>query len=194
MCYFILPRSGLTSDETDAEALVFAAFYGGNEKRGFFVDKLKTIGLVAHDARKKDLLGWIHYNAERLAAHKMICTGTTGRLVEKLFEDEFPGLSPDITRLKSGPLGGDQQMGALIADGKVDVLIFLTDPMTTQPHDVDIKALVRLCAVYNTVIACNRSTADFIVSSPLFDGPYAPLFHDYASYLERGFSGNGDEL
>lgn len=149
------------------------------------MDVIKTIGLVAHDARKKDLLDWMRYNAKRLSAHKMICTGTTGRLIETMYGEEFPHLSPDIMRLKSGPLGGDQQMGALIADGKVDVLIFLTDPMTTQPHDVDIKALVRLCSVYNTVIACNRSTADFIISSPLFDGPYNPVFHDYASYLER---------
>lgn len=147
--------------------------------------EIKTIGLVAHDARKGDLLDWMRYNMKRLASHKLICTGTSGRLIEKLFEEEFPEFSPDITRLKSGPLGGDQQMGALIAEGRVDVLIFLTDPMTTQPHDVDIKALVRLCTVYNTVIACNRSTADFVVSSPLFDEPYAPVIHDYTSYLQR---------
>ncbi len=147
--------------------------------------KIKIIGLVAHDARKRDLLDWVRYNAERLAPHKMICTGTTGRLVAEMFAEEFPELAPAITRLKSGPLGGDQQMGALIAEGKVDVLIFLTDPMTTQPHDVDVKALVRLCTVYNTVIACNRSTADFVISSPLFDEPYAPFVHDYTDYLQR---------
>jgi methylglyoxal synthase len=115
----------------------------------------------------------------------MVCTGTTGQLLKDMFADEFPKLSPRITRLKSGPLGGDQQMGALIAEGNLDVLIFLTDPMTTQPHDVDIKALVRLCTVYNTVIACNRSSADFVISSPLFDDEYAPVINNYSSYLKR---------
>lgn len=149
------------------------------------MQRIKTIGLVAHDARKKDLLDWVRYNAKRLSQHRMICTGTTGRLIVEMFASEFPELSSEIARLKSGPLGGDQQMGALIAGGSVDVLIFLTDPMTTQPHDVDIKALVRLCAVYNTVIACTRATADFVISSPLFDGSYAPTVHDYTDYLAR---------
>lgn len=157
------------------------------------VQSIKTVGLVAHDARKKDLLDWVRYNAERLSLHAMVCTGTTGRLIEEMFASEFPGLSPEITRLKSGPLGGDQQMGALIATGKLDILIFLTDPMTTQPHDVDIKALVRLCAVYNTVIACTRSTADFVISSPLFDAPYESAAHDYTGYLLREAMEGGGE-
>ncbi|MDR1508272.1 MAG: methylglyoxal synthase [Synergistaceae bacterium] len=149
------------------------------------MNKIKKIGLVAHDARKQDMLDWVRFNAVSLAPHKLICTGTTGRLILEMFEAEFPGLSPDLTRLKSGPLGGDQQMGALIADDKIDILIFLTDPMTTQPHDVDVKALVRLCAVYNTVLACNKSTADFIISSPLFEESYDPIDHDYSTYLAR---------
>jgi methylglyoxal synthase len=149
------------------------------------MEREKTIGLVAHDARKQDILDWVRFNAERLVSHHMICTGTTGQLIIDMFANEFPELKPRIARLKSGPLGGDQQMGALIAEGIVDVLIFLTDPMTTQPHDVDIKALVRLCTVYNTVIACNRATADFIISSPLFDGAYDPVTHDYVDYLTR---------
>ena len=145
----------------------------------------KTIGLVAHDARKPEILEWARANAAKLALHKMVCTGTTGQMIMDMFAGEFPDLSPRIIRLKSGPLGGDQQMGALIADGKVDILIFFTDPMTTQPHDVDVKALVRLCTVYNTVLACNRSTADFLVSSPLFDSEYSPMVHDYTAYLRR---------
>jgi methylglyoxal synthase len=149
------------------------------------MEKVKNIGLVAHDARKPDILDWVRYNAEKLAPHNMICTGTTGQLIMDMFRDEFPDLFPRITKLKSGPLGGDQQMGALIAEGRLDVLIFLTDPMTTQPHDVDVKALVRLCTVYNTVIACNKSSADFIISSPLFDQPYSPVIHDYTGYLMR---------
>jgi methylglyoxal synthase len=149
------------------------------------MDKIKRIGLVAHDARKQDMLDWVKFNAKSLAPHKLVCTGTTGRLISEMFEAEFPDLSPDVTRLKSGPLGGDQQMGALIASGEIDVLIFLTDPMTTQPHDVDVKALVRLSTVYNTIIACNKSTADFVISSPLFEEDYDPVIHDYSNYLMR---------
>jgi methylglyoxal synthase len=149
------------------------------------MDKVKTVGLIAHDARKQDILDWVRFNAKRLSPHKMICTGTTGQLVIEMFAKEFPEMKPDIMKLKSGPLGGDQQMGALIAEGVVDILVFLTDPMTTQPHDVDVKALVRLSTVYNTVIACNKATADFIISSTLFDLPYTTQAHDYSGYLMR---------
>ena len=149
----------------------------------------KTIGLVAHDARKPDLLAWVWRNAAKLAPHALICTGTTGKLVQAMFADDFPDLSPGITILKSGPLGGDQQLGSFIVDGRLDILFFLTDPMTTQPHDVDVKALVRLCTVYNTVLACTLSTADFIIASPLFDAPYTPTVHDYSAYLRREATG-----
>jgi methylglyoxal synthase len=149
------------------------------------VEKIKKIGLVAHDARKQDMLDWVRYNAATLAPHRIICTGTTGKLIAEMFAKEFPKLDLNLTCLKSGPLGGDQQMGALITEGNVDILIFLTDPMTTQPHDVDVKALVRLSTVYNTVIACNKSTADFVISSPLFAEPYEPVVHDYSNYLLR---------
>ncbi|MDR1965272.1 MAG: methylglyoxal synthase [Synergistaceae bacterium] len=156
------------------------------------MEKTKRVGLVAHDARKRDMLDWVRFNAKSLAPHKIICTGTTGKLIVDMFEEEFPDLKPNISRLKSGPLGGDQQMGALIAEGRLDVLVFLTDPMTTQPHDVDVKALVRLCTVYNTVIACNKSTADFIISSPLFEEQYDPVIHDYSDYLMREATGSED--
>lgn len=146
---------------------------------------LKSIGLVAHDARKPDLLAWVRTNAAKLAPHALICTGTTGKLIKDMFTTDFPTLKPDITLLRSGPLGGDQQLGAFIVDGKLDVLFFLTDPMTTQPHDVDVKALVRLCTVYNTVLACTLSSADFIISSPLFETQYSPATHDYSGYLQR---------
>ena len=149
------------------------------------INKIKKIGLVAHDARKKDLLDWVKYNAESIVYHKLICTGTTGKLITEMFKKNFPHLSPDLTCFKSGPLGGDQQMGALIASGELDILIFLTDPMTTQPHDVDIKALVRLCSVYNIILACNRATADFVISSSLFSENYVRVMHDYSSYLKR---------
>ena len=149
------------------------------------MQKEKNLGLVAHDAKKGEMLDWVRYNAHKLARHRLACTGTTGRLIAEMFAAEFPGLSPEITILKSGPLGGDQQMGARIAEGSLDILIFITDPMTTQPHDVDVKALVRLCSVYNIVLACTRATADFIISSPLFDEEYHPTRPEYTSYLNR---------
>ena len=149
------------------------------------MEKIKRIGLVAHDARKQHMLDWVRFNARSLSPHKLICTGTTGRLIAEMFKQEFPDLKPDVTLLRSGPLGGDQQLGARIANGELDMLIFLTDPMTTQPHDVDVKALVRLCVVYNTILACNKATADFVISSHLFKEHYAPVMHDYSSYLMR---------
>lgn len=145
----------------------------------------KNIGLVAHDARKQEMLLWVKRHAETLCKHNLICTGTTGGLIKDMLTRDFPHLPVDITRMKSGPLGGDQQIGAKIVDGKIDILIFLTDPMTTQPHDVDVKALVRLCTVYNIVLACTVSTADFIISSPLFAVKYTPEHHDYSTYTQR---------
>ena len=147
--------------------------------------KIKSIGLVAHDARKRDMVEWVEFNYKRLMPHKLICTGTTGRLVEEVFLRREPDKASDIIKLKSGPLGGDQQMGSLIASGHVDILIFFIDPMTTQPHDVDIKALERLCSVYNVVIACTRSTADFVISSHLFEEDYEPVTIDNTNYLTR---------
>ncbi|CAK7061765.1 MAG: Methylglyoxal synthase [Desulfovibrio sp.] len=145
----------------------------------------KTIGLVAHDARKQEMLTWVKCHAEALCRHKLVCTGTTGGLIEDMLQKNFPHLPISITRMKSGPLGGDQQIGAKIVDGEIDILIFLTDPMTTQPHDVDVKALVRLCTVYNIVLACTLSTADFVISSPLFGSDYKAARHDYSAYLQR---------
>lgn len=145
----------------------------------------KRIGLVAHDARKHDLMEWARFNVRRLARHELVCTGTTGRLMAQVFEEEIPGHHVDLTRLHSGPLGGDQQMGALIAEGKLDILVFFTDPMTTQPHDVDVKALMRMCTVYNIILACTRATADFIIASPLFEEVYTPQHPEYSAYLDR---------
>lgn len=142
------------------------------------MERRKRIGLVAHDAKKADLLDWAAGNREQLAAHELCATGTTGAMIADRL-----GLS--VRRLKSGPLGGDQQMGALIAEGRLDALIFFADPMSAMPHDVDVKALVRLSTVYNIVLACNRTTADFVIASPLFAAAYAPRPTDYAGYLER---------
>ncbi|MDR2860349.1 MAG: methylglyoxal synthase [Elusimicrobiota bacterium] len=147
--------------------------------------KVKRIGLVAHDACKKNMTEWVEFNAKRLARHKLICTGTTGKLIQDIYDLKYPELKVKVKRLKSGPLGGDQQMGALIASKELDVLIFFTDPMTTQPHDVDIKALIRLSTIENIVVACTRSSADFVISSQLFEADYDPTENDYESYIKR---------
>ena len=152
------------------------------------MEKIKRIGLVAHDNRKKDLIEWVEHNWETLRHHSLTCTGTTGRLVEETINKrnkELAYTDINIIKLKSGPLGGDQQLGALIAEGKIDVMIFLWDPMQAQPHDVDVKALLRLTALYNIPTACNRSTADFMISSPLFEQKYQPVLKDYQGYIER---------
>lgn len=151
---------------------------------------IKNIALVAHDNRKKDLIEWVEWNWEILVPHKLICTGTTGKLVEEALEkvmEKDSGHSYTITRLKSGPLGGDQQLGSLITDGKIDFLVFLWDPMMPQPHDVDVKALLRIAVLYNIPTACNRSTADFMISSPLLNEEYQPVLKDYSGYIERSF-------
>ena len=147
----------------------------------------KRIALVAHDNRKKDMIEWVEWNSTELLRHDIICTGTTGRLIEEAihFKEGHASKGLKITRLKSGPLGGDQQLGAMIAEGKVDMLIFFWDPMAQQPHDVDVKALLRIAVLYNIPTANNRSTADFIISSPLLTEPYQPKVKNYSDYLNR---------
>lgn len=146
----------------------------------------KTIALVAHDNMKPDLVEWADWNKELLLKHSLVCTGTTGKMVAATLEkQEGRQVAVDVRLLKSGPLGGDQQLGAMIAEGKIDALIFFWDPMEAQPHDVDVKALLRLATLYNVPTAVNRSSADFIISSPLFDGDYKPVVKEYRSYVER---------
>lgn len=152
------------------------------------MDKIKKIGLVAHDNRKEDMIEWVKHNWKTLRQHSLTCTGTTGKLVAETInkKNKESNLNDiNITLLKSGPLGGDQQLGALIAEGKIDLVIFLWDPMQAQPHDVDVKALLRITALYNIPTACNRSTADFLISSPLFDQAYEPIIKDYKEYIDR---------
>lgn len=148
----------------------------------------KSIALVAHDNRKKDLVEWVEWNYNELLHHSLICTGTTGSLVEdaikkKADKEEFQKMK--MTKLKSGPLGGDQQLGALIAENKIDIIIFFWDPMEPHPHDVDVKALLRISVLYNVPTACNRATADFMISSPLFNKEYVPIVKDYSDYIKR---------
>jgi methylglyoxal synthase len=150
----------------------------------------KTIALVAHDNRKADLAEWVKWNAHALAAHDLVCTGTTGTVVERTLLEKFDDLPAATDRvrvhkLKSGPLGGDQQLGAMVTEGRIDLLIFFWDPMEPHPHDVDVKALLRIAVVYNVPIACNRSTADFVISSPLMQEDYQPSRSSYEGYIRR---------
>ncbi|MFZ5623256.1 MAG: methylglyoxal synthase [Gemmatimonadota bacterium] len=129
------------------------------------MQRRKRIALIAHDNRKADLLAWARYNQGTLARHDLFATGTTGALLAS-----EAGL--EAYRFLSGPLGGDQQVGAAIAEGRIDFVIFFWDPLQPHPHDVDVKALLRIAVVYNVPIACNRATADFMLSSPLMDAEY----------------------
>jgi methylglyoxal synthase len=138
----------------------------------------KRIALVAHDNKKQDLVEWAKFNRDLLAHHEVYATGTTGEMLEK-------ELGFEITKLQSGPLGGDQQVGAMISNDEINFLIFFWDPLEPMPHDPDVKALLRMAAVWNIPIACNRASADFMISSPLMDGEYSRLIPDYDGYRNR---------
>lgn len=142
----------------------------------------KKIALVAHDNKKRELVEWSKFNRDLLAHHKVFATGTTGALLER--ELDFP-----IEKLQSGPLGGDQQIGARIVDNEIDFLIFFWDPLEQQAHDPDVKALLRMAVVWNIPIACDRASADFIISSPLMDKRYDRLIPDYDVYRHRKVPG-----
>ncbi|WP_440877455.1 methylglyoxal synthase [Thalassotalea sp. PLHSN55] len=141
-------------------------------------EKTKSIALVAHDNMKKDLILWCQYYKEKLAEHTLYATGTTGTLLAK--ETQL-----SINSLISGPLGGDQQIGALITEQKIDMLIFFWDPLEAQPHDPDVKALLRLAAVWNIPVACNQASADFLINSSLFDQAYQKSIPDYDDYIAK---------
>ena len=138
----------------------------------------KRIALVAHDNKKKDLMEWAKFNRDLLVRHELCATGTTGALLEKV-------LGTDVLKLQSGPLGGDQQIGAKIAEGLIDFILFFWDPLEPQPHDPDVKALLRIAVVWNVPVACNRASADFMISSPLMSSAYKRALPDFEAHRAR---------
>jgi methylglyoxal synthase len=142
------------------------------------VPPCKRIALVAHDHKKADLLAWARFNRDLLASHELLATGTTGALLEE-------ALQIPVLKLQSGPLGGDQQVGARIAEGSVDLVIFFWDPLQPQPHDPDVRALLRIAVVWNIPVACNRASADYMISSPLLTSAYERQLPEYETYRKR---------
>jgi len=142
------------------------------------IEARKHIALVAHDNKKTALIDWAMANQKLLAKHRLYATGTTGIMLEN-------ALDQSVTKFMSGPLGGDQQVGSKIAEGKIDILIFFWDPMEAQPHDPDIKALLRLAVVWNIPVACDKATADYMFTSPLMNQEYDSVLPDYNDYLKR---------
>jgi methylglyoxal synthase len=151
------------------------------------IGRSKTIALVAHDNKKEELFEWAKCNFKLLTEHSLYATGTTGQLLERR-------LGLNVTHLESGPLGGDQQIGSRISEGRIDFVIFFSDPLEPQAHDADVKALLRIAVVWNIPVACNRASADFIISSPLMSTEYSRLVPDYSKYRSRltinGVDGN----
>ncbi len=144
------------------------------------MESKKRIAIIAHNNKKQDILEWARFNKIFLAQHELYATGTTGKLLEE-------ELGQDVFKLQSGPLGGDQQVGAKISTQEIDMLIFFWDPLEQQPHDPDVKALLRIAVVWNIPIACNRASADFIITSPLMRNQYQPYLPDYQGYLTRNY-------
>jgi methylglyoxal synthase len=147
-------------------------------KKTISMEPDKRIALVAHDNKKQDLVEWAKFNRDLLAHHQIYATGTTGDMLER-------ELGFGITKLQSGPLGGDQQVGAMIVNDEINFLIFFWDPLEPMPHDPDVKALLRMAAVWNIPIACDRASADFMISSPLMDSTYDRIIPDYDDYRSR---------
>jgi methylglyoxal synthase len=174
----------LALDLVQSSRFIYGVF--DMENIPYTLQRQKRIALVAHDNKKKDLLEWSRWNRDILAEHIVYATGTTGRLLEE--ELNFP-----IIRLQSGPLGGDQQIGAKIAEGTIDFLIFFWDPLEPHPHDPDVKALLRIAVVWNIPVACDRATADFMISSPLMISEYQRLMPEYESYVQRVISTGGSD-
>jgi len=140
----------------------------------------KTIALIAHDARKADMIDWVSYNAETLVKNKLICTGTTGSLIEQALKEK--DFETDITKMKSGPMGGDAQIATLVVEGKIDLCVFLIDDLTANPHEADIQMLLRQCRLHNIPVACNRHSADLMITSDLWGTDYIPSTPTYEKF------------
>lgn len=149
-----------------------------SEQAEYVLEPRKNIALVAHDNMKDELLDWARWNRAKLIRHNIFATGTTGRLIQQ-------ELAITVNSMQSGPLGGDLQIGARIAEGLIDFLIFFWDPLEPQPHDPDVKALLRIAVVWNIPFACNRTTADFLITSPLMTGTYEREIPDFTGYRSR---------
>ncbi len=149
------------------------------------LEKRKRIALVAHDHKKADLMEWVTHNREVLSKHELFATGTTGKMIEE-------SMDRPVRKLMSGPMGGDQQIGAMIANGEIDMMFFFWDPMEAQPHDSDVKALLRLCVLWNIPMACDRATADFLITSPFMHQEYESQLPDYSDYLNRSIKKQDD--
>ena len=171
----LIISSGLLINAKKAESVIFNYTLFMEVRK---IGSRKHIALVAHDHKKAALIDWAKANRQVLSKHRLYATGTTGTMLED-------ALDQSVTKFMSGPLGGDQQVGSKIAEGKIDVLIFFWDPMEAQPHDPDIKALLRLAVVWNIPVACDKATADYILTSPLMNQEYDSILPDYAAYLSR---------
>jgi len=143
----------------------------------------KTIALIAHDARKADMIDWVIYNSETLVKNKLICTGTTGTLVENALKEE--PVEPEITKVKSGPMGGDAQIATMVVEGKIDLCVFLIDDLSANPHEADIQMLLRQCRLHNIPVACNRHSADLMITSDLWGTDYVPSTPTYQKFERK---------
>lgn len=145
------------------------------------MNKQLTIALVAHDQRKADMVAWAKHNADLLSKHRLVCTGTTGGLIQNAFEEA--GVGADITRMNSGPMGGDAEIAAMVVQDKIDLAVFLIDDLNAQPHEADIQMLLRQCRLHNVPIACNTVSADLMITSPLWDqDDYTPAKQTYVKF------------
>lgn len=142
----------------------------------------KTIALIAHDARKTDMMDWVRYNAKTLIQNKIVGTGTTGGLVENVLKNVFESKSVNVIKMKSRPLGGDAQVAAMVVEGKIDLCVFLIDDLTANPHEADIQMLLRQCRIHNIPVACNRHSADLMITSDLWGTSYEPTDPTYTVF------------